>query len=214
MPRRRTFLAALGGVALAGCTAATPAAESTGEAAPNDAPTVHIPDDLTPEETVVWYYQALFSENLTALNERLVHPESPTYPLGAEHVPPGAFDAYDDITLASVEAVSVQDRVVQRLYHNTSHSSRTRRAMGADRLQYVHTTFHVSRPEEEAWYAVDIVDYLVSEDDTWYLRFTDRLGNTEKSDGEPAETEDGEPLEGEEVEPAETAEGETGNSLE
>lgn len=185
---RRTVLVALGGaVGLAGCTAdAEP--QATSENATNEPAEWSIPDSLGPKATTVRFYEALFAENLPALNERLVHPKSPTYPLEPTHVPPAAFDEFDDITLGEIEEVSVQDRVVHRLYHNVSHSSRNRRAMGAERLQYVHTTFHVSRADEDAWYAVDVVDYLVRDDDIWYVRYSDRFSNTDETEPTGNET--------------------------
>lgn len=190
MLHRRKLLVALGGaVGLAGCAADTaPTAES--DNTPTEPAEPAISDSLGPKATTARFYEALFAEDLTALNERLVHPESPTYPLEPKHVPPEAFDEFDDITLGNMEEVSVQDRVVHRLYHNVSHSSRTRREMGAQRLQYVHTTFHVSRADEEQWYAVDVVDYLVRDDDIWYVRYTDRFSNSDESPEDDAEPTD------------------------
>ena len=192
LPRRRVLAALGGAMTLAGCAGTT--APTDGEAVENSTepePDPLPPADLSPKATTIHFYDALFAADLTALNERLVHPKSPTYPLESDHVPPAAFDEFADITLGDIEEVSVQDRVVHRLYHNVSHSSRNRRAMGAERLQYVHTTFHVSRADEDAWYAVDVVDYLVRDDDVWYVRYTDRFSNTGEPGEEKAEPDDG-----------------------
>jgi len=171
MISRRTVLAALGGTAaLAGCLSTTDQpAETTdselsddeqpplddnqtavdGEQPPLDNESTTEPLDRSdPVAVVRGFYEALFTGQTTVLNEWYVHPESPTYPIEAHHLPPPQFEQVETATIVSIEPVSVQDRVVQQLFANVTHSGRIRREMGAERLQYVHTTFYVTLSEE------------------------------------------------------------------
>ena len=191
MVTRRTVLSTLGGsVALAGClsggsdpTAAIEPTETdrpgdrsedvefepTESDRPNDRPeVVELPN---PESTAWRFYEALLGGEVGALNDRLIHPASPGYPVSAADVPPERFTQFETVRIADTEAVSVQDRVVQQLYPNVTRTSRTRKAMGADRMQYVHTRFYVTRPDDDGIYEADTVDYLVEDDGRWYVRY-------------------------------------------
>ena len=191
MVTRRTVLSTLGGsVALAGClsggsdptTAIEPTEtdrpgdrsedvefEPTESDRPNDRPeVVELPN---PESTAWRFYEALLGGEVGALNDRLIHPASPGYPVSAADVPPERFTQFETVRIADTEAVSVQDRVVQQLYPNVTRTSRTRKAMGADRMQYVHTRFYVTRPDDDGIYEADTVDYLVEDDGRWYVRY-------------------------------------------
>ena len=175
MPSRRAFLAAVGGIAtLAGCTAgrnrpaSTPSNETTGQSTTGDEQ--HSVDPRRgPTGTVRQFYRALLAENVDALNGVIIHPKSPTYPVEPEYVPPAAFSEFEDVQIANVEEVSVQDLVVQRL-GNPTQLGDWKEAMEADSAQYVHTTFYVKRPDEEQAYEANTVDYTV-EDDGWYVRY-------------------------------------------
>lgn len=173
MPSRRGFLAAVGGIAtLAGCTAGRtdPAATEDTRETPT-ADDAESPDlSRGPTGTVRQFYRALLAENVDALNATIVHPKSPTYPVESKHVPPAAFTEFEDIRIAKVEAVSVQDLVVQRL-GNPTRLSDWKEAMGVDSIRYVHTTFYVEKPEEDGSYEANTVDYTVSDDDRWYVRY-------------------------------------------
>ena len=191
MVTRRTLLATLGGsVVLAGCLSggADPTAaveptetdrsddrpegvelEPTETDRPDDRPEVVEPTD--PESTAWRFYEALLGAEVGALNDRLVHPESPGYPVSAADLPPERFTQFETVRIADTEAVSVQDRVVQQLYPNVTRTSRTRKAMGADRMQYVHTRFYITRPDDDGIYEADTVDYLVEDDGRWYVRY-------------------------------------------
>ena len=176
MPSRRGFLTAVGGIAtLAGCTAGTnqqPARSPSDQTEPSataddESPT---PDPSRgPTATVQQFYRALFAENVDALNAVIVHPESPTYPVKSEHVPPAAFNEFTDVQIAGVEDVSVQDLVVQRL-GNPTQLGDWKEAMDANSVQYVHTTFYVKKSGEQQAYEANTVDYAV-EDDGWYVRY-------------------------------------------
>ena len=178
MPSRRAYLAAVGGIAtLAGCTAggnqqpATSPSETPNSSATPADEQRSVDPRRGPTGTVRQFYRALLAENVDALNAVIVHPASPTYPVESKHVPPKAFQEFSDIQIASVEEVSVQDRVVQRLFANVTRTSRMRKAMGADGLQYVHTIFYVETADEEGSYEADTVDYTVEDDDRWYVRY-------------------------------------------
>ena len=176
MISRRTVIAALGGTAaLAGCLSTTsqpaettdslsedeqpplddeqtaldeqPAGENE-RTAVDDESTTEPPDRTDPIAVVRGFYEALFTGQTTALNEWYVHPESPTYPIESHQLPPPQFEQVETATIVSIEPVSVQHRVVQQLFANVTHSSRIRREMGAQRLQYVHTTFYVTLSQE------------------------------------------------------------------
>ena len=177
MPSRRAFLAGVGGIAtLAGCTAgrnppaSTPPNETAGQSATVDDDEGIVEPKRGPTGTVRQFYRALLAENVDALNATIVHPESPTYPVESEHVPPAAFTEFEDIQIASVEEVSVQDLVVQRL-GNPTRLGDWKEAMDADRVQYVHTTFYVTKPDEEGSYEANTVDYTVEDNDRWYVRY-------------------------------------------
>lgn len=43
--------------------------------------------------------------------------------------------------------------------------------MGADRMQYVYTTFTVTRKDSDEANEVGTVDYLVEDDGQWYVRY-------------------------------------------
>lgn len=171
MISRRTVLAALGGTAaLAGCLSTTnqPARTTESELSDDEQPplgdeqtvvddeqpavddesTTEPPDRTDPIAVVRGFYEALLTGQTAALNEWYVHPESPIYPIEAHHLPPPQFEQVETATIVSIEPVSVQDRVVQQLFANVTHSGRIRREMGAQRLQYVHTTFYVTLSEE------------------------------------------------------------------
>jgi len=176
MPSRRAFLAAVGGIAtLAGCTAgrnrpaSTPSNETTDQSATAADDEGLVDPRRGPTGTVRQFYRALLAENVDALNATIVHPKSPTYPVESAHVPPAAFTEFEDVQIASVEEVSVQDLVVQRL-GNPTQLSDWKEAMDADNIQYVHTTFYVTKPDEEGSYEANTVDYAV-EDDGWYVRY-------------------------------------------
>lgn len=176
MPSRRAFLASVGGIAtLAGCTAgrnrpaSTPSNETTDQSATVDDDEGIVEPRRGPTGTVRQFYRALLAENVDALNATIVHPKSPTYPVESEHVPPAAFAEFEDIQIASVEEVSVQDLVVQRL-GNPTQLGDWKEAMDADSVQYVHTTFYVTKPDDEGSYEANTVDYTV-EDDGWYVRY-------------------------------------------
>lgn len=175
MPSRRTFLCAVGGIAtLAGCTAGGNQPLSTAGDEPVEGPTTDADTpvdkpDRGPAGTVRQFYHALLAENIDALNATIVHPESPTYPVTAEHVPPTAFTKLEDVQIAGVETVSVQDLVVQRL-GNPTRLGDWKEAMDVEGTQYVHTTFYVTKPGEEGAYEADTVDYTVR-DDGWYVRY-------------------------------------------
>ena len=191
MVTRRTLLATLGGsVALAGCLSGgsdpTAAVKPTETDRPDDRPegvelepaATDRPDDrpeivepTDPESTAWRFYEALLGGEVGALNDRLVHPESPGYPVSAADLPPERFTQFETVRIADTEAVSVQDRVVQQLYPNVTRTSRTRKAMGADRMQYVHTRFYITRPDDDGIYEADTVDYLVEDDGRWYVRY-------------------------------------------
>ena len=191
MVTRRTLLATLGGsVALAGCLSGgadpTAAVEPTETDRPDDRPEgvelepteTDRPDDrpegvepTDPESTAWRFYEALLGAEVGALNDRLVHPASPGYPVSAADLPPERFTQFETVRIADTEAVSVQDRVVQQLYPNVTRTSRTRKAMGADRMQYVHTRFYITRPDDDGIYEADTVDYLVEDDGRWYVRY-------------------------------------------
>ena len=176
MPSRRAFICGVGGIAmLAGCTGGN---RSTNSETPNETAAAATADDKQrvdpkrgPTETVRQFYRALLAENVDALNTKIVHPESPTYPVTADQVPPAAFETLSDIQIASVKEVSVQDQIVQRLFANVTRTSRMRKAMGADGLQYVHTTFYVETADKEGSYEADTVDYTVEDNDRWYVRY-------------------------------------------
>ena len=177
MPSRRAFLAGVGGIAtLAGCTAgrnrpaSTPPNETADRSTTADDDEGIVEARRGPTGTVRQFYRALLAENVDALNATIVHPESPTYPVESEHVPPAAFTEFEDIQIASVEEVSVQDLVVQRL-GNPTRLGDWKEAMDADRVQYVHTTFYVTKPDEEGSYEANTVDYTVEDDDRWYVRY-------------------------------------------
>lgn len=159
MISRRTLLAALGGTAaLAGCVSTTEQPSQTTDTHETDReqstvdnePPVEPPDRTDPIAVVRGFYEALFTGDIAALNEWYVHPESPTYPVESEHVPPSQFDQIETATIVSMEEVSVQDRVVQQLFADVGRSSRIRRQMGAQRLQYIHTTFYVTLTDDES----------------------------------------------------------------
>ena len=176
MPSRRTFLTAVGGIAtLAGCTAggnqssATSPSEPTEPSATTEDEQHNVDPRRGPTGTVRQFYRALLAENVDALNAVIVHPKSPTYPVESEHVPPAAFTEFEDVQIASVEEASVQDLVVQRL-GNPTRLGDWKEAMEADSIQYVHTTFHVTKPDEEGSYEANTVDYTVK-DDGWYVRY-------------------------------------------
>jgi len=176
MPSRRAFLASVGGIAtLAGCTAgrnrsaSTPSNETAGQSATGDDDEQLVDPSRGPTGTVRQFYRALLAENVDALNATIVHPKSPTYPVESAHVPPAAFTEFEDVQIASVEEVSVQDLVVQRL-GNPTQLGDWKEAMDADSIQYVHTTFYVTKPDEEGSYEANTVDYAV-EDDGWYVRY-------------------------------------------
>ena len=174
MLTRRTLLATLGGsVALAGCLSGDPeptaAVEPAEPAQPDDRTASIEPTD--PESTAWRFYEALLGGEVAALNDRLIHPESPGYPVAAAGLPPARFTRFETVRIADTEAVSVQDRVVQRLYPNVTRTSRTRKAMGAERMQYVHTRFYITRPDDDGVYEADTVDYLVRDEGLWYVRY-------------------------------------------
>ncbi|WP_253737486.1 hypothetical protein [Halohasta salina] len=179
MLTRRTLLSTLGGsVALASCLSgdSDPAAavEPTEPDRPNDrtvaADRTETVDRTDPESTAWRFYETLLGGDVDALNG-LVHPESPGYPVAATDLPPERFTQFETVRIADTEAVSVQDRVVQRLYPNVTRTSRTRKAMGAERMQYVHTRFYITRPDDEGIYEADTIDYLVRDDGQWYVRY-------------------------------------------
>jgi len=176
MPSRRVFLASVGSIAtLAGCTAggnrssATSPSEPTEQSATADSEQHSVDPRRGPTGTVRQFYRALLAENVDALNATIVHPKSPTYPVESKHVPPAAFTEFADVQIASVEEVSVQDLVVQRL-GNPTRVGDWKEAMEADSIQYVHTTFYVTNPDEKGSYEANTVDYTV-EDDGWYVRY-------------------------------------------
>jgi len=177
MPSRRRFLAVVGGIAtLAGCTAGGNRSTATTPNETADSSATSVEERIVDPKrgttgTVRQFYRALLAENVDALNTKLVHPKSPTYPVQSDHLPPAAFQGFSDIQIAAVEEVSVQDRVVQRLFADVGRSSRMRKAMGADRLQYVHTKFYVETAETGDPYEADVVDYTVEADDRWYIRY-------------------------------------------
>ena len=176
MVSRRRLLSALGGaVAIAGCLSGRPDPDPAAAVEPAD------PDrsddrtatvDRTDPESTAWrFYEALLGGEADALNDRLIHPESPGYPVAAADLPPARFRQFKTVRIADTEAVSVQDRVVQRLYPNVTRTSRTRKAMGAERMQYVHTRFYITRPDDDGVYEADTVDYLVRDEGVWYVRY-------------------------------------------
>ena len=191
MVTRRTLLATLGGsVALAGCLSGgsdpTAAVEPTETDQSSDRPegvelepaATDRPDDRSevveptdPESTAWRFYEALLGGEVGALNDQLIHPASPGYPVSAADVPPERFTQFETVRIADTEAVSVQDRIVQQLYPNVTRTSRTRKAMGADRMRYVHTRFYITRPDDDGIYEADTVDYLVEDDGRWYVRY-------------------------------------------
>jgi hypothetical protein len=179
MPSRRDVLLAVGAtVALAGCTAGSNRPETgqqtdgTGGSESTDGiETEPEPETaVSPTERVRQFYRALLAANTDALNTKIVHPASPTYPVTESHVPPEAFSEFEDVQIASVEEVSVQDRIVQRL-GKPMEMRDWKEEMGVDRLQYVHTTFYVKKPDDEQPYEADTVDYAVEDDETWYVRY-------------------------------------------
>ena len=177
MPSRRAFLAGVGGIAtLAGCTAggnrpaSTPPNETTDQSATTDDDEGIIEPERGPTGTVRQFYRALLAKNVDALNATIVHSESPTYPVESEHVPPTAFSEFADVQIVSVEEVSVQDLVVQRL-GNPTQLGDWKDAMGVDKIQYVHTTFYVTKPDEGGTYEANTVDYAVEDDERWYVRY-------------------------------------------
>ncbi|TQQ83511.1 hypothetical protein EGH24_01595 [Halonotius terrestris] len=177
MMHRRDYLLAVGAtVGLAGCTAGSNRPDDSGRNATDtdSESTDEIETDpettVTPTERVRQFYRALLAENTDALNAKIVHPASPTYPVAESHVPPEAFTQFEDVKIASVEEVSVQDMVVQRL-GNPMQMKDWKEELGADDLQYVHTTFYVKKPGEEQAYEADTVDYAVEDDGIWYVRY-------------------------------------------
>lgn len=195
MVSRRRLLAALGGaVAIAGCLSGRPDPDPATVVEPtepdrSDDRTATVDrtetvDRTDPESTAWRFYVALLGGETEALNG-LIHPESPGYPVAAAEVPPERFAGFETVRIADTEAVSVQDRVVQRLYPNVTRTSRTRKAMGAERMQYVHTRFYITRPDDEGVYEADTVDYLVRDDGEWYVRYeggSDRRPPTAETD--------------------------------
>jgi len=188
MVSRRTLLAMIGGTtAVAGClsgTADRSASAADGpleaddptapEPATDDGSTAGSDVDRTDPEPTAWrFYEALLGGETEALNG-LIHPESPGYPVVDADLPPARFTEFETVRIAETAAVSVQDRVVQQLYPNVTRTSRTRKAMGAERMQYVHTRFYITRPDDEGIYEADTVDYLVRDDDRWYVRYEGR----------------------------------------
>jgi hypothetical protein len=175
MPSRRAFICAVGGIAtLAGCTGGD---RSTNGELPNETAATATADDEQlvdpkrgPAETVRQFYRALLAENVDALNATIVHPESPTYPVESKHVPPAAFTEFEDVQIASVKRVSVQDRVVQQL-GNPTRLRDWKEAMDADSVQHVHTTFYIKKSGEEQAYEANTVDYTVTDGEGWYVRY-------------------------------------------
>jgi len=194
MIARRTLLATVGGaVALAGCltsadTVSQPSDEDTlvvnntdsaDEATASEpkavdesttTETAESDDRTDPESTSKRFYEALVTGHVGRVNE-LVHPESPTYPIEPRHIPPERFEQFETVTIANSEPVSVQDRVVQQLFADVTRTSRMRKEMGADRMQYIHTTFYVTLKDDDQVYLADTVDYLVEDDNKWYVRY-------------------------------------------
>ena len=177
MPSRRTFLAGVGGIAtLAGCTAggSRSVARSPNETADSSSTTGDgegvVDPKRGPTATVRQFYRALLAENVDALNTKLVNPKSPTYPVEAKHVPPAAFQGFSEVQIAAVEEVSVQDRVVQQLGEPTKLRD-WKEELAAERLQYVHTTFYVKKPDETQEYEANTVDYTVETDNRWDVRY-------------------------------------------
>ena len=217
MISRRTVIAALGGTAaLAGCLSTTDQPAETTDSPDDEQPslddertavdddqstaddqsTSEPPDRTDPIAVVRGFYEALFTGQTAALNEWYVHPESPTYPIESHHLPPPQFEQVETATIASIEPASVQDRVVQQLFADVSHSSRIRREMGAQRLQYVHTTFYVTLSDEPQTPAAtdgididpDTVDEQTvndSELETDEIELDDRTGSDETTTDEP-----------------------------
>jgi hypothetical protein len=182
MMRRRDYILAVGAtVGLAGCTGgnnrpgttrskATKINRSkTAEGTESDPKSVS-KQTVGPATKVRQFYRALLAENTAILNRELVHPKSPTYPVTESNLPPKAFAQLAEVTVASVEKVSVQRRVVQRLGNPTKLLD-WKRAMGVDDIQYVHTTFDVKKPDEEQAYVANTVDYTVKDDGNWYVRY-------------------------------------------
>ncbi len=171
MVSRRTLLATVGGAAaLGGCLSGADAGSdpeadqpATDDTEPVDA---EPPDTTDPITTTRLFYEALVTGDKAALNEWFVHPESPTYPIEDHHLPPERFEPVETVQIASMEAVSVQDRVVQQLYPDVSRSSRTRREMGASRLQYVHTTFYVTLTDDAAPQQANESDEIAVDNET------------------------------------------------
>jgi len=155
MISRRNLVAAVGGMAaLGGCLSeAAPTAEADAdsqqgtnktEPAADDVDEVEPPERTDPVSTTHLFYEALITGQRDALNEWFVHPNSPTYPIEDDQLPPAQFEPFETVQIVDIREVSVQDRVVQRLFPDTSRSSRIRREMGASRLQYVHTTLYAT----------------------------------------------------------------------
>ena len=158
MISRRKLVATVGGVAaLGGCLSGSPPNAETDADSQREPdttePTTEAVDDREPPETTDpitttrLFYEALVTGDKTALNGWLVHPESPTYPIEDHHLPPAQFEPFETVQIVDIQAVSVQDRIVQRLFPEVTRSSRIRREMGASRLQYVHTTMYATLAE-------------------------------------------------------------------
>ena len=157
MISRRTLMATVGGVAaLGGCLSGSAPTEAdadsqqdAGEPGPagDEVADPEPPETTDPITTTRLFYEALITGNKAALNEWFVHPESPTYPIEDHHLPPAQFEPFEMVQIVDIRAVSVQDRIVQRLFPEVTRSSRIRREMGASRLQYVHTTMYATLAE-------------------------------------------------------------------
>lgn len=206
MISRRTLVATVGGMAaLGGCLSGTDPGEAdadsqqnTGETEPTadetDEAEVEPPETTDPVTTTRLFYEALVTGDKDALNEWFVHPESPTYPIEDHHLPPAQFEPFETVQIVDIQEVSVQDRIVQRLFPEVTRSSRIRRELGASRLQYVHTTLYATLAEDATPPGVNKTDetdeIAVDETDTEPEDLDDNEITVEDAeaddDGEPA----------------------------
>lgn len=177
MMRRRDYILAVGAtVGLAGCTAGNDRPDTTNSNSTDTGSesTGRIETDsetnIGPTARVGQFYRALLAENTDVLNTEIIHPKSPTHPVTASHVPPKAFTQFEEVRVASVEEVSVQNMVVQRLGDPLKVKD-WKQAMGVDDFQYVHTTFYTKKPDEKKAYEANTVDYTVKDDENWYVRY-------------------------------------------
>jgi len=205
MISRRKLVAAVGGVAaLGGCLSGSPPtaeADADSEQSANRTEPVaeeiaepEPPERTDPVTTTRLFYEALITGQKAALNRWFVHPESPTYPIEDHHLPPAQFEPFETIQIVDIRAVSVQDRIVQRLFPEVTRSSRIRREMGASGLQYVHTTLYATLAADATLPGANESDEIaVDETDTESEALDDSEITVDSDAADPEEADSDEP---------------------